>query len=261
MHHLAGAQRPRRPSVDFRALAARGITLVEPTTSFSHGTMRFAPDISVNIAHGDANYLALLDEADAYIARNGLDLPEEPAARVLGTDPAGVTDPLLGLRPRDGRGHLDRLGDRLHRRLQLVAAMASTSTGEPKHRRGVSSEPGVYYLGLPWLSRRGSAHLGGLARHSTGRPHHDPAWLPRLRTSEPSWTLTGRRGVAEYTLRQLEILRAVAESGSITGAAAQLPTCPSRRCRRARRAQRALDVQLLLRHHARQGSPGAGSSC
>ena len=31
-----------------------------------------------NIEHGDANYLSMLDEADAYVARNGLDLPEEP---------------------------------------------------------------------------------------------------------------------------------------------------------------------------------------
>jgi putative flavoprotein involved in K+ transport len=33
--------------------------------------------------------------------------------------------------------------------------------GKPKHRRGVSSEPGVYFLGLPWLSRRGSSFIWG----------------------------------------------------------------------------------------------------
>ena len=43
--------------------------------------MTFAPDLADNIARGDANYLALLDEADAFVARNGLDLPEEPEAR------------------------------------------------------------------------------------------------------------------------------------------------------------------------------------
>ncbi len=49
--------------------------------------MRFAPDLGDNIAKGDANYLSLLDEADAYVARNGLDLPEEPDARILGPPP------------------------------------------------------------------------------------------------------------------------------------------------------------------------------
>ncbi len=34
--------------------------------------------------------------------------------------------------------------------------------GRPNHRRGVSSEPGVYFLGLPWLSRRGSSFIWGV---------------------------------------------------------------------------------------------------
>jgi putative flavoprotein involved in K+ transport len=69
-------------TVDFRDLAAQGITLVGSTTSFDDGTVGFAADLRDNIAAGDANYLSVLDEADAYITRNGLDLPEEPEARV-----------------------------------------------------------------------------------------------------------------------------------------------------------------------------------
>lgn len=33
--------------------------------------------------------------------------------------------------------------------------------GRPLHERGVSREPGVYFLGLPWLSRRGSSFIWG----------------------------------------------------------------------------------------------------
>lgn len=149
-------------TVDFRALAARGIALVGRTTSFDDGTLRFAPDVGDNIAHGDANYLALLDQADAYIARNGLDLPAEPGARVLGPDPDGVTDPLLEL-------DLATVGV-----TSIIWATGFTvdfgwlqvdafdENGKPKHRRGVSSEPGVYFLGLPWLSRRGSSFIWGV---------------------------------------------------------------------------------------------------
>ena len=39
---------------------------------------------------------------------------------------------------------------------------AFDDNGRPKHRRGVSSEPGVYFLGLPWLSRRGSTFIWGV---------------------------------------------------------------------------------------------------
>ncbi|MOA38285.1 putative oxidoreductase CzcO [compost metagenome] len=34
--------------------------------------------------------------------------------------------------------------------------------GKPKHQRGVSREPGVYFVGLPWLSRRGSSFIWGV---------------------------------------------------------------------------------------------------
>ncbi|NQD96595.1 FAD-dependent oxidoreductase, partial [Pseudomonas sp. CrR25] len=30
------------------------------------------------------------------------------------------------------------------------------------HQRGISSEPGVYFVGLPWLSRRGSSFIWGV---------------------------------------------------------------------------------------------------
>ena len=34
--------------------------------------------------------------------------------------------------------------------------------GRPRHKRGVSTEPGVYFLGLPWQSRRGSSFIWGV---------------------------------------------------------------------------------------------------
>ena len=39
---------------------------------------------------------------------------------------------------------------------------AFDANGRPNHHRGVSSEPGVYFLGLPWLSRRGSSFIWGV---------------------------------------------------------------------------------------------------
>jgi putative flavoprotein involved in K+ transport len=34
--------------------------------------------------------------------------------------------------------------------------------GEPVHRRGVTDVPGLYFLGLQWLSRMKSAFLSGV---------------------------------------------------------------------------------------------------
>jgi len=155
-------------TVDFRALAARGVQLVGPTASFAHGTVRFSPDLGRNIAHGDANYLSLLDEADAYIARNGLDLPEEPAARVLGPEPESVTGPLLELDLAEAAVNSIIWATGYAADYRWLQVDAFDATGRPAHRRGVSAEPGIYFLGLPWLSRRGSSFIWGVwhdARH------------------------------------------------------------------------------------------------
>ncbi|MEV6229983.1 NAD(P)/FAD-dependent oxidoreductase [Saccharopolyspora shandongensis] len=149
-------------TVDFRALAALGINLVGLTASFDNGTIRFAPDLGTNIANGDANYLSLLDEADAYVARNGLDLPEESGARTLGPDPAGVTDPVLELDLAAAEINSIVWATGFAVDYSWLQVDALDENGRPQHRRGVSTEPGVYFLGLPWLARRGSSFIWGV---------------------------------------------------------------------------------------------------
>lgn len=39
---------------------------------------------------------------------------------------------------------------------------AFDETGKPDQQRGISREPGVYFLGLPFLSRRGSSFIWGV---------------------------------------------------------------------------------------------------
>jgi putative flavoprotein involved in K+ transport len=149
-------------TIDFRRLAARGMTLVGMTRSFEDGVMRFAADLARNIAQGDANYLSLLDEADAYVARNGLDLPAEPEARAIGPDPECVTHPILDLdlSAAGVRSIIWATGYALDFGWLRVGAF--DEKGKPKHQRGVSSEPGIYFLGLPWQSRRGSSFIWGV---------------------------------------------------------------------------------------------------
>lgn len=149
-------------TIDFRNLAAAGMTLVGHTTSYTDGTMHFAADLEKNIIAGDTNYLAVLRQADAHVERNGLDLPLELEAHELAPLPASITDPLVEL-------DLEAAGV-----TSIIWATGFTSdyhwldvdafdeNGRPQHRRGVSSEPGIYFLGLPWLSRRGSSFIWGV---------------------------------------------------------------------------------------------------
>lgn len=149
-------------TIDFRTLAAQGITLVGRTDSCDAATLRFAPDLGDNIADGDANYLALLDAADAYIERNGLDFPEEPQARVLSPDPECVTDPVRELDLADAGITSIVWATGFTVDYSWLDVDAFDEGGNPSHKRGVSSEPDVYFLGLPWLSCRGSSFIYGV---------------------------------------------------------------------------------------------------
>ncbi len=149
-------------TVDFRRLAEHGITLVGRTEECTDGVIRFAPDLADNIALGDDNYLSLLDEADAFITRNGLDFPPEPEARAIGPDPECLSNPVLELDL--GQAGITSIlwATGFSVDYNWLKVNALDENGMPQHKRGVSSEPGVYFLGLPWLSRRGSSFIWGV---------------------------------------------------------------------------------------------------
>ena len=158
-------------TIDFRRLAQEGITLVGSTGSFDGDVVTFQSDLAANLARGDENYLSVLNGADAYAARNGLDLPEDPEARRTFPIPQCVTDPLLEVDLAKAgvasiiwaTGYTNNWG--------WLKVNAFAADGKPKHQRGVSIEPGIYFLGLPWLSRRGSSFIWGVwhdAKHIAG---------------------------------------------------------------------------------------------
>jgi putative flavoprotein involved in K+ transport len=149
-------------TIDFRRLADAGITLLGMTESYDADRLTFAGDLAANLARGDASYLSFLDEADAYAARNGLDFPEEPQARLIGPDPACVTNPIgeLDIAAADIGSIIWATGysvDYSWLDLDLFGA-----DGKPKQKRGVSVEPGIFFLGLPWQTRRGSSFIWGV---------------------------------------------------------------------------------------------------
>jgi putative flavoprotein involved in K+ transport len=149
-------------TVDFRRLAAEGMTLVGQTESFKDGVVTFAQDLADNIAQGDANYLSLLDEADAFVARNGLDLPPEPEAREIGPDPQCMTDPIRTLNLAEAGVTAIIWATGFTVDFSWLKVDALDEAGKPKHRRGISTEPGLYFLGLPLQSGRGSSFIWGV---------------------------------------------------------------------------------------------------
>jgi putative flavoprotein involved in K+ transport len=149
-------------TVDFRLLARQGITLVGRTESFKNDVMHFAMDLADNIVRGNAYTLSLLDEADAYVVRNSLDFPEEPEVRKIEPDPPCVTDPVLELNLTEAGITSILWATGFDVDYSWLKVDAFDEAGKPKHERGISVEPGVYFLGLPWQSRRASSFIWGV---------------------------------------------------------------------------------------------------
>lgn len=149
-------------TVDFRQLAARGMTLVGRAENFADGVMSFASDVKKNVDNGDANYLSLLDEADAHVAAKGIDLPVESDARNIGPDPECITDPIRDLNLAQSGVNSIVWATGFTTDFKWLDVDAFDGDGKPMHDRGVSRVPGIYFLGLPWLSRRGSSFIWGV---------------------------------------------------------------------------------------------------
>ncbi len=149
-------------TVNFRDYAARGMQLLGRAERVTGGVMQIAPTLRADLAKGDTDYLAVLDEADAYHDRNGLNLPPEPSARDLGPDSACITDPLatLDLQAEGITAIIWATGYRSD--YTWLEFDAFDGAGKPLHQRGVSTEPGIYFLGLPYQSRRGSSFIWGV---------------------------------------------------------------------------------------------------
>ena len=151
-------------TVDFRRMADRGMVLLGRAGNYTDGVMQFAGDLARNIAAGDANYLAVLDKADAYATAHGLNLPPEPQARVFGPDPDCVTHPIRSLEL--GRAGVTSIIWATGYAFDFgwLQVDGFDDKGRPKHDRGVADLPGLYFIGLPWLSRRASPYIWGAWR-------------------------------------------------------------------------------------------------
>ena len=122
----------------------------------------FAPDLADSLASGDATYAAFLELADGHIERHGLTMPENPVARAVLPDPPCVAAPVRQL--DFGAAGITSVIWATGYGLDFgwIDLPVLNAQGEPVHHRGVSDVPGLYFLGLQWLSKMNSSFLSGV---------------------------------------------------------------------------------------------------
>ncbi|WP_375687548.1 flavin-containing monooxygenase [Pseudooceanicola sp. LIPI14-2-Ac024] len=149
-------------TVDFRRLGHMGITVMGMTEGYADGVLSIADDLVPNMLEGDRAYLEVLREADEYVERNGIDLPLEPEAWEIVADPECVKTPIreLDLAAAGITTIIWATGFKFDFGwLQVPGAFREDGT--PFHKRGISAETGIYFLGLPELTNRASSFIYG----------------------------------------------------------------------------------------------------
>jgi putative flavoprotein involved in K+ transport len=184
-HYVTGRDGGR--DIDLRALAREGMRLYGRLTGVRGSVVQFAPDLEKNLDHADAVSESIKDSIDAYIDARGIDAPPEPRytpvwrperePTQVDLDAAGITSVIWST----GFGRDDR----------WIEAPVFDGRGYPTHDRGVTSAPGLYFLGLPWLHTWGSGRLSGVAQ--------DAAYLARRITTGPDHLFRWIAGTSSST--------------------------------------------------------------
>jgi putative flavoprotein involved in K+ transport len=162
--------------LNLHQLAAAGVVLLGRVLGGRDGRLTIAPDLSENLAQGDASLIDFTRRADEHAARNGLDFPPSERPELL-HNPKEVTDPLLtlDLASAEISTIIWANGFRYDFNwidLPIFANGAQSSGRVPVHKRGITSLPGVYFLGLPWLYKLKSAFLSGVGEDAEHLAEH-----------------------------------------------------------------------------------------
>ncbi|SJN40340.1 NAD(P)/FAD-dependent oxidoreductase [Psychrobacter sp. JB385] len=149
-------------SVDFRKMGHEGIQLVGMTKAFTDKTVSFNDDLVDNIVSAEQSYLDNLEEMDRYIESNGLELPEEPEAKILMDMPDAMKNPIHELDFDKDNITSIIWASGFGYNYNWLPFDIFQENGAPIHNKGVTSEPGLYFVGLPYLSGKGSSFIWGV---------------------------------------------------------------------------------------------------
>ncbi|MCZ8015827.1 MAG: MSMEG_0569 family flavin-dependent oxidoreductase [Limnobacter sp.] len=159
-HYVTGRDGGR--DIDLRMRAKEGMQLHGRVADCVDGVMHFADDLVKNLDNADQSSENIKNMIDGFIAEKGISAPQE-ARYVPVWQPKGG-ESLIDLVAENVTGIVWSVG--FESSFDWIDLPIFNGKGYPNHYRGVSREPGVYFLGLPWLHTWGSGRFSGVARDS-----------------------------------------------------------------------------------------------
>ncbi|ROP78959.1 putative flavoprotein involved in K+ transport [Frigoribacterium sp. PhB107] len=157
-HYMTGRDGGR--DIDLRAFALEGMRLYGRLTGAEGTALTFRPTAEASLDHADSVMESIKTDIDRFIERTGVDAPVEPRYVPVWRPEAEVTS--LDLREAGITSVVWSAGFRAD--WSWVQVGVFDGGGVPTHHRGVTTAPGLHFLGLPWLHTWGSGRFEAIAR-------------------------------------------------------------------------------------------------
>jgi putative flavoprotein involved in K+ transport len=155
-HYVTG--RAGGHDLDLRRFALEGMKLYGPALDYEAGKLRFAPKLRQHLDHADDVYRSINRSIDSFIAQAGIDAPPEP-------EYVAVWEPEQETVELDlARNQISTViwATGFHTDFSWVKLPVFDERGKVEHHRGITSTPGLFFLGLPWLHTWGSGRFSGV---------------------------------------------------------------------------------------------------
>lgn len=164
---LTGAHGGR--DIHLRDLARQGITLHGRLEAAEDGVLLFSDDFPERLRMVEAGFGQRLQPViDAYIAAARIDAP--PPGPPRGEEPLPEAPARLDLKAGNVSCIIWATGFKLD--FSLLDFPVVDEWGYPRHRAGVTEQPGLYVVGLPWLTGQPSSLLSGVGRDAADIARH-----------------------------------------------------------------------------------------
>ena len=166
-HYLTGRDGGR--DIDLRAFALQGMKLYGRLETITSGRMRFARNLAKTLDEADRVYNGINALIDRHIEAKSISAPPASVYAPVWTPP-GETDE-LDLSAQGVSTVLWATG--FTPDWSYVRSPIFDGTGYPAQRRGVTREPGLYVVGLPWLWTWGSGRFLSVGRDAEFLVEHE----------------------------------------------------------------------------------------
>ncbi|AQT79477.1 FAD-dependent oxidoreductase [Mycolicibacterium litorale] len=157
-HYVTGRDGGR--DIDLRRFALEGMRLYGTLTDGKDALLRFAPTLTSALDHADSVYNAICADIDRYIEREGIAAPPASVYTPVWEPPAQPD--MLDLAAEGISTIVWAIGYRPDYR--WIEASAFDGGGRPMQTRGVTTVPGLSFIGLPWMHTWGSGRFLGIDR-------------------------------------------------------------------------------------------------